>query len=76
MEESPKNKKGNLVHLSQHKLDINNKYFFINDIYLNLHYFSYKILEAKHSSTPEIYLQILLNNLIMKKKRTFISLHK
>ena len=68
MEESPKNKKGNLVHLSQHKLDINNKYFFINDIYLNLHYFSYKILEAKHSSTPEIYLQILLNNLIMKKK--------
>ena len=68
MEESPKNKKGNLVHLSQNKLDINNKYFFINDIYLNLHYFSYKILEAKHSSTPEIYLQILLNNLIMKKK--------
>ena len=68
MEQSPKNKKRNLVHLNQQKLDINNKYFFINDIYLNLHYFSYKILEAKHSSTPEIYLQILLNNLIMKKK--------
>lgn len=68
MEQSPKNKMGKLIHLKQKNLNDNNDYFYSNNIYKNLQYFCYKILEAKHSSTPEIYLQILLNNLIMKKK--------
>ena len=67
MEQSPKHKKGNLIHLNQQKLNKDNDYFY-NNIYKNMQYFCYKILEAKHSSTPEIYLQIILNNLIMKKK--------
>ena len=67
MEKSPINKAGNLNHLNQKQLNDNNDFFY-NNIYKNLQYFCYKILEAKHSSTPEIYLQILLNNLIMKKK--------
>jgi len=67
MDQIPKNKKGNSIHLNQKKLDDSNDYF-SNNIYKNLQYFSYKILEAKHSSTPEIYLQIILNNLIIKKR--------
>ena len=68
MEQNLKNKKENLNHLNQNNLIKKDNYFFNNNIYKNLQYFCYKILEAKHSSTPEIYLQILLNNLIMKKK--------
>ena len=68
MEQNPKNKKENLIHLRKGNLAENNDYFNNNNIYRNLQYFCYKILEAKHSSTPEIYLQILLNNLIIKKK--------
>ena len=68
MEQNPKNKKENSIHLKQNNLLENNNYFYNNNIYRNLQYFCYKILEAKHSSTPEIYLQILLNNLIIKKK--------
>ena len=50
----------------------NEEYFSIKyDLYKNLPYFSYKILEAKHSTTPELYQQILLNNLIMRKKSHF-----
>jgi len=68
MEKNPNNKNENLIHLKQSNLMENNDYFSNNNIYKNLQYFCYKILEAKHSSTPEIYLQILLNNLIIKKK--------
>ena len=68
MEQNPKNKKENLIHLRKGNITENNDYFNNNNIYRNLQYFCYKILEAKHSSTPEIYLQILLNNLIIKKR--------
>ena len=43
----------------------NNK---INIYYKNLLFFSKKILEAKHSCTPELYQKIILNNLILKKR--------
>ena len=43
------------------------------NLYKNLPYFSYKILEAKYSSTPEIYQQIILNNLIMRKKNHILA---
>ena len=59
MEQNTKNKKENSIHLKQNNLLENNNYFYNNNIYRNLQYFCYKILEAKHSSTPEIYLQIL-----------------
>ena len=40
-------------------------------LYKNLPFFSYKILEAKHSTNPELYQQILMNNLILGKKSHF-----
>ena len=42
------------------------KYFQSNN--LNLQLFSYKVLEAKHNSTPELYLKKTLNILIKKRK--------
>ena len=44
-----------------------NAYFYTNKN-LNLKLFSYKILEAKHNTTPELYLKQTLNILIKKKK--------
>ena len=49
----------------------NNKYFTNKN--LNLQLFSYKILEAKHNSTPELYLKKTLNILIKKKKSHLIA---
>ena len=52
------------------------EYFYDNQImnlYKNLPFFSYKILEAKYSSTPELYQQMLLNNLIIKKKTHYFA---
>ena len=43
------------------------------NLYKNLPFFSYKILEAKHSTTPDLYQQILLNNLILRKKSHFCA---
>ena len=40
----------------------------LNIYYKNLPFFSAKILEAKHSITPELYHKIILNNLISKKR--------
>ena len=39
-----------------------------NIYYNNLHFFSRKILEAKHSIIPELYFKIILNNVISKKR--------
>ena len=55
-------KQNNLINKKTNNIHI--KY----NLYKNLPYFSYKILEAKHSTTPELYEQILLNNLIVRKK--------
>ena len=49
----------------------NDKYFTNKN--LNLQLFSYKILEAKHNSTPELYLKKTLNILIKKKKSHLIA---
>jgi hypothetical protein len=46
---------------------------FITNKNLNLKLFSYKILEAKHNSTPELYLKQTLNILIEKKKCHLIA---
>ena len=46
----------------------NNKKIHPQKMNLNLQLFSYKILEAKHNSTPELYLKRSLNILIKKKK--------
>ena len=35
---------------------------------INLQLFSFKILEAKHNSTPDLYLKKNLNNLILNRK--------
>ena len=51
------------------KNNIFNKY----SLYKNLPFFSYKILEAKHSTTPDLYQQILLNDLILRKKSHFCA---
>ena len=40
---------------------------------LNLQLFSYKILEAKHNSTPELYFKKKLNILIKKKKSHLLA---
>ena len=40
---------------------------------LNLQLFSYKVLEAKHNSTPELYLKKILNILIKKKKSHLLA---
>ena len=69
MEESPFNQNQNL---SKEK----EEYFYDNQVmnlYKNLPFFSYKILEAKYSSTPELYQQMLLNNLIIKKKTHYFA---
>ena len=39
------------------------------NMHLNSQLFSYKILEAKHNSTPELYLKRTLNILIKRKKK-------
>ena len=39
-----------------------------NIYYKNLIFFSKKILEAKHSCTPDLYQKIILNNLILRKR--------
>ena len=62
-----KNKK-NLIHLKRKDLRSENNNHDNDNLYKKLPLFSYKILEAKHSSTPELYLQIILNNLIFRKK--------
>ena len=40
---------------------------------LNLQLFSYKVLEAKHNSTPELYTKKILNILIKKKKSHLLA---
>ena len=45
----------------------------LNNYYKNLLYFSKKILEAKHSITPELYQKIILNNLITKKRTHYFA---
>ena len=45
----------------------------LNNYYQNLLYFSKKILEAKHSITPELYQKIILNNLITKKRTHYFA---
>ena len=75
MEKSPNRHKKNRIHSSQkylkEKKEDNNNFF--NNLYNNLPFFSYKVLEAKHSSTPELYQQILLNNLILRKKNHLLA---
>ena len=44
-----------------------------NKLSYNLYYFSEKILEAKYSSTPELYEQMILNNLILRKKNHLLA---
>ena len=74
MEENSKKKlhllKGNITNskdydsfFKQYKGD---KFYYKN--HLNLKLFSYRVLEAKHNSTPELYLKKCLNILIKKKK--------
>ena len=46
---------------------------FYNNKHLNVQLFSFKILEAKHNSTPELYLQNSLNILIKKKKSHLLA---
>ena len=53
----------------QEKIDNN----FVTNLYKNLPFFSYKILEAKYNSTPDLYQQIILNNLIIKKKTHLLA---
>jgi len=43
------------------------------NMHLNLQLFSYKILEAKHNSTPELFLKKRLNILIKKKKSHLLA---
>ena len=43
------------------------------NMHLNLQLFSYKILEAKHNSTPELYLKRALNFLIKRKKCHYVA---
>ena len=50
----------------------NDEKFFKNQ-QLNLQLFSFKILEAKYNSTPELYLQKNLNILIKKKKTHLLA---
>ncbi len=69
MDQSPTNSNES----KEKDLNENNYENQIMDLYKNLPFFSYKILEAKYSSTPELYNQILLNNLIIKKKTHFFA---
>ena len=48
-----------------------NKFRFVFD--LNLELFSYKILEAKYNSNPDLYEKINLDNLIAKKKCHYLA---
>jgi len=76
MEQSPNKHKKKRSHSNRICLKNKNddyKNNFINNLYKNLQFFSYKILEAKYSSTPEIYQQILLNNLIRRKKNHLLA---
>ena len=76
MEQSPNKHKKKRNHSNRMCLKNKNddyKNNFINNLYKNLQFFSYKILEAKYSSTPEIYQQILLNNLIRRKKNHLLA---
>ena len=43
------------------------------NMHLNSQLFSYKILEAKHNSTPELYLKRTLNILIKRKKCHYVA---
>ena len=43
------------------------------NMHLNSQLFSYKILEAKHNSTPELYLKRTLNTLIKRKKCHYVA---
>ena len=43
------------------------------NMHLNSQLFSYKILEAKHNSTPELYLKRALNILIKRKKCHYVA---
>ena len=59
---------------SNFKSDNNNQNRKIEKIMpLNLQLFSYKILEAKHNSTPELYFKKKLNILIKKKKSHLLA---
>jgi hypothetical protein len=51
----------------------NKKKIHHKNMHLNLQLFSYKILEAKHNSTPELYLKRTLNNLIKRKKCHYVA---
>ena len=79
MEENSKKKlhllKGNITNskdydsfFKQYKGD---KFYYKN--HLNLKLFSYRVLEAKHNSTPELYLKKCLNILIKKKKSHLLA---
>ena len=51
----------------------NKKKIHHKNMHLNLQLFSYKILEAKHNSTPELYLKRTLNILIKRKKCHYVA---
>ena len=53
--------------------DNNKKKIHHKNMHLNLQLFSFKILEAKHNSTPELYLKKTLNILIKRKKCHFVA---
>ena len=51
----------------------NKKKIHHKNMHLNLQLFSFKILEAKHNSTPELYLKKKLNILIKRKKCHYLA---
>ena len=53
---------------NNNKKKIHNK-----NMHLNLQLFSFKILEAKHNSTPELYLKKMLNILVKRKKSHYLA---
>ena len=74
------------LHLIKHNIsnskDSSKSYHFENNnkkkiqhkiVHLDLQLFSYKILEAKHNSTPELYLKRNLNILIKRKRCHFLA---
>ena len=75
------NSKGNLMKNNQlhkyHKKYNSNTNNYVkkkNPNKVNLQFFSFKILEAKHNSTPELYIKKNLNNLILKRKCHLLSM--
>ena len=73
MEQSPVIQKKILTQIKHKNLKENNYDNIKINLYKHLPFFSYKILEAKYSSTPELYQQIILNNLITRKKTHFFA---